>query len=120
MNQLAFSRACACAYARGFVCGVGCKSFFLNCWVISPNDEGGAPYMEMGILLFYFASSCRYEEEGEEEEELSPLSDEIWMDEGWMDDDDPRIDGLIAATAAVTVIVEDDLRGRYSKGIKGY
>lgn len=31
-------------------------------------------------------------------------------------DDDPRMDGLIAAA----VTVEDDLRGRYSKGIKGY
>lgn len=59
MNQLAFSRACACACARGYVCVMGCKSFFY-CWVIFPNDQGGAPYMEMGILLFYFASSCRY------------------------------------------------------------
>lgn len=43
---------------------VGCKSFFSYCWVIFPNDERDAPYMEMGILLFYFASSCRYGGEG--------------------------------------------------------
>lgn len=38
------------------------------------------------------------------------------MKYGWMDG--RGMDGLIAATAAVTV--EDDLRGRYSKSIKGY
>lgn len=44
-----FARVCV----RADVCVcVGCKSFFY-CWVIFPNDQGGAPYMEMGILLFF-------------------------------------------------------------------
>lgn len=45
-----FSRVCVCA--RMCVCGL--QVFFCYCWVISPNDERGAPYMEMGILLFLF------------------------------------------------------------------
>lgn len=43
---------CVRVRVRADVC-VGCKSFSY-CWVIFPNDEGGAPYMEMGILLFIF------------------------------------------------------------------
>lgn len=68
MNQLAFSRAvCVCVCAD--MCVVWAASLFFYCWVIFPNDQGGVLYMEMGILPFFLASSCRYEEEGEE---LSP------------------------------------------------
>lgn len=49
MNRLAFLRAYVCA----LMC-VWAASLFFYCWVIFPNDEGGAPYMEMGILLFIF------------------------------------------------------------------
>lgn len=50
MNQLAFLRAYVCVCAH--MCGL--QVFFSYCWVIFPNDQGGAPYMEMGILLFLF------------------------------------------------------------------
>lgn len=45
-----FARVCVCAR---MCVSVGCKSFFLLLGNF-PNDEGGAPYMEMGILLFLF------------------------------------------------------------------
>lgn len=65
MNRLAFLRAYACA--RGCVwCGL--QVFFFYCWVIFPNDEGGAPYMEMGILPFFLLRVVDTEEEKEEEE----------------------------------------------------
>lgn len=41
-----FSRVCVRA-------DVWAAGLFFYCWVIFPNDEGGAPYMEMGNLLFY-------------------------------------------------------------------
>lgn len=46
-----FPRVCACVCAR--MCVVWAAGLFFYCWVIFPNDEGGAPYMEMGILPFF-------------------------------------------------------------------
>lgn len=69
MNRLAFLRACARVCAQ--MCGL--QVFFSYCWVISPDDERGAPYMEMGILLLFFL--LRVVDTEEEEEgggELSP------------------------------------------------
>lgn len=85
-----FTRVCA----RMCVC-VWAASLFFYCWVIFPNDEGGAPYMEMGILLFYFASSCRYGGgEGGGGVITTTTTSSSLMKYGWMDDD-PRIDWLI-------------------------
>lgn len=55
-----FARVCL----RADVCVLWAASLFFYCWVIFPNDQGGAPYMEMGILPLFFASSCRYGEGG--------------------------------------------------------
>lgn len=57
-------RADVCAH----MCGL--QVFFSYCWVIFPNDQGGAPYMEMGILLFFIL--LRVVDTEEEEGELSP------------------------------------------------
>lgn len=62
MNRLAFLRVCVCAR----MCGL--QVFFFYCWVIFPNDEGGAPYMEMGILFFIFFLLRVVDTEEEEEE----------------------------------------------------